>query len=177
LRLNTTLEKSFYVDGHEREDVLASRSIFCKRVLTDYEPYCKRWDQLSVNEGNYINGVDIDFGYSYHDNVSSGERIEFHFDYWNRITRDQQQQEQSEEHAHFKEKMPSISIRVSSQARPLMIVGQDESVFAQYLFGSKTWVGPKGQRPLLPKSKGDGYVLSAFMSREFGFGREMQLLS
>jgi hypothetical protein len=54
-----------------------------------------------------------------------------------------------------------------------MIIGQDESVFAQYLLGSKTWVGPKGQRPLLPKSKGNGYILSAFVAREFGFGREM----
>jgi hypothetical protein len=32
-------------------------------------------------------------------------------------------------------------------------------------------VGPKGQRPLLPKSEGDGYMLSAFVSREFGVGR------
>ncbi len=54
-----------------------------------------------------------------------------------------------------------------------MIVGQGESVFAQYLLGSKTWIGPKGQRPLLPKSEGDGYMLSAFVSREFGFGREL----
>ncbi|KAI2493984.1 hypothetical protein MHU86_20558 [Fragilaria crotonensis] len=54
-----------------------------------------------------------------------------------------------------------------------MIVGQDESVFAQYLLGSKTWVGPKGQRPLLPKSEGDGFMLSAFVSREFGFGRDL----
>jgi hypothetical protein len=52
-----------------------------------------------------------------------------------------------------------------------MIVGQDESVFAQYLLGSKTWIGPKGQRPLLPKSEGDGYMLSVFVSREFEFGR------
>jgi hypothetical protein len=56
-----------------------------------------------------------------------------------------------------------------------MIVGQDESVFAQYLLGSKTWVGPKGQRPLLPKSEGDSYMLSAFVSREFGFGRELTI--
>ncbi|KAI2503961.1 hypothetical protein MHU86_10527 [Fragilaria crotonensis] len=34
------------------------------------------------------------------------------------------------------------------------------------------WVGPKGQRPLLPKPEGDGYMLSAFVSREFGFGKE-----
>ena len=54
-----------------------------------------------------------------------------------------------------------------------MIVGQDESVFAQYLLGSKTWIGPNGQRPLLPKSEGDGYMLSAFVFRELGFGREL----
>ena len=54
-----------------------------------------------------------------------------------------------------------------------MIIGQDESVFAQYLLGSKQWVGPKGQRPLLPKSEGDGYMLSAFVSRELGFGRAL----
>ena len=56
-----------------------------------------------------------------------------------------------------------------------MIVGQDESVFAQYLLASKTWVGPKGQRPRLPKSEGDDYMLSAFVSREFGFGRELTI--
>jgi hypothetical protein len=54
-----------------------------------------------------------------------------------------------------------------------MIVGQDESAFAQYLLGSMTWVGQKVQRPLLPNSEGDGCMLSAFVSREFGFGREL----
>jgi hypothetical protein len=43
-----------------------------------------------------------------------------------------------------KGKTATTSIRVSSATRPIMIVGQDESVFAQYLLGSKTWVGPKG---------------------------------
>ena len=55
----------------------------------------------------------------------------------------------------------------------MIVVGQDESVFAQYLHGSKTWVGPKEQRPLQPKSEGDGCMLSAFVSREFGFGRDL----
>ena len=59
------------------------------------------------------------------------------------------------------------------QTRPLMIIGQDESVFAQHLLGSKTWAGPKGQRQLLPKSEEEVYMLSAFLSREFGFGKEM----
>jgi hypothetical protein len=72
-------------DGQERDDVVASHSMFCKRYLTDYEPYCKRWVQLSVNEANSIKGVDINFGYLYHDIVSNEDRIEFHVNYWNRI--------------------------------------------------------------------------------------------
>jgi L,D-peptidoglycan transpeptidase YkuD (ErfK/YbiS/YcfS/YnhG family) len=54
-----------------------------------------------------------------------------------------------------------------------MIIGQDESVFAHNPLGSKTWIGPKGQRPLPPKSEGDGYMPSAFVARQFGFGQEM----
>ena len=60
---NDTKKKGFYVDGHERDDVVAARSIFCRRYLIDYEPYCMRWVQLSVNEANLITGIDIDCGY------------------------------------------------------------------------------------------------------------------
>ena len=57
--------------------------------------------------------------------------------------------------------------------RPKIIVGQDECVFAQWMLAAKTWIGPKGKSPLLLKSEGDGYMLSAFVAREFGFGRQM----
>jgi hypothetical protein len=57
------------------------------------------------------------------------------------------------------------------KAKSIMIIEQDESVVAQYLLGSKTWVEPKGLCPLLPRSKDNVRMLSAFMSREFGFGR------
>jgi hypothetical protein len=36
-------KKSFFVDGHEREDVVAKA--FCKTYLTKMEPYCKCWVQ------------------------------------------------------------------------------------------------------------------------------------
>ena len=62
-------------------------------------------------------------------------------------------------------KAPTTSISVIvARARPIMIVRQYESVFAQYIPESKTWVGVRGQRPpLLPKSEGDGYMLPAFV--------------
>ena len=167
-------KKSFYVDGHERADVVLSRQTFCKRYLTDYEPYCNRWIQLTIEEAKTINNLNLDFGYSYFHIITNEERIEFHVDYLNRMIREHQQhKEQTRSIDTIAAKAPTTSIRVSARARPIMIVGQDESVFAQYLLGSKTWVGPRGQRPLLPKSEGDGYMLSAFVSREFGFGREL----
>jgi len=152
--------------GHERDDDVANRIQFCRNYLTELEPYCNRWIQVSISEAMTIKDLDIGLGHSYFDIVGNEQRIEFHIDYWNRIrggaaalTR------------RLEDVKATTSIRVSSKARPIMIVGQDESVFAQYLLGAKTWIGPKGQRPLLPKSEGDGYMLSAFVSREFGFGR------
>ena len=159
-------KKSFYVDGHERKDVVDSRVVFCERYLTTLEPYCRRWVQYPISKCLAIQGLDVKFGYSYFDIVRNEEVIEFHVDYWNR---------HGKQGAAGQEPgiQPTTSIRVSAMARPIMIVGQDESVFAQYLLGGKTWIGPNGQRPLLPKSEGDGYMLSAFVSREFGFGRTL----
>ncbi len=69
---------------------------------------------------------------------------------------------------------PTTSTQVLYRATPLIIMGRDESVFAQYLLGSRTRTGPAGQRPLLPKPEGDGYMLSAFVSQGFGFGRVLK---
>ena len=147
-------KKSFYVDGHEREDVVVTRNEFCKRYLTELEPYCKRWVQVSKSEAETIKDLDIELGHHYFDIINNKEMIEFHIDYW----------ERNKAPPSPTPVTPSTSIRVSSQATPLIIVGQDKSVFAQFLIGSKTWTGPAGQRPLLPKSEGDGYMLSAFVS-------------
>ena len=152
--------------------MVANRQTFCKRYLTDYEPYCKRWVQLSAEEAKATMNLNMTFGYGYHDIISNKDMIEFHVDYWSQ----HQQEAAANNNANNIDRQvtPTTSIRISSRTRPLMIIGQDESVFAQYLLGSKTWVGPKGQRPLLPKSEGDGYMLSAFVAREFGFGKTWQ---
>jgi len=38
--------KTYYVDGHEREDVVKDRVEFCTRYLTVYEPRCLHWIQM-----------------------------------------------------------------------------------------------------------------------------------
>ena len=38
----------------------------------------------------------------------------------------------------------NLSVCMPANEKPLMIFGQDESVFNQYLFGNRQWVGPRG---------------------------------
>jgi hypothetical protein len=40
----------------------------------------------------------------------------------------------------------------------------------QYCFTTKAWTAPSGQKAIVPKDKGMGVMIHAFVSREFGFG-------
>ena len=64
----------------------------------------------------------------------------------------------------------NLSKRRDKSKPPYLVFGQDECIFSQYSFKPMTWVSPDGRRPLLPKSTGISVMLSAFQSREFGFG-------
>jgi hypothetical protein len=57
--------------------------------------------------------------------------------------------------------------------KPLIILGQDECIFKQFNLSSKLWSDPNGTRALLPKDEGQGVMISAFVSCEFGFGMTM----
>jgi hypothetical protein len=153
-------KKSFYVDGHERSDVVAYRHSFCTDYLTVYEPRCLRWVQLPKDKAMKMEGVDVEFGYEFDDSETNIKMVEFHVDYCQGIT-------------GLKDEAPRMSVRAPPESKPLMILGQDECVFTQFLLGQRTWVGPKGERPLLPKTEGEGYMLSAFVSRDLGFGRPL----
>jgi len=67
----------------------------------------------------------------------------------------------------------NLSVRLSPNVRPLIIVGHDECIFKQYLITTKAWTLPTGQSQLVPKDEGSGVMISAFQSREFGFGHPL----
>jgi hypothetical protein len=72
----------------------------------------------------------------------------------------------------------NLSIWKPPGVKPLMIFGQNESVYNQFLLGNRQWVAPGGQRALLPKTEGLSLVISGLQSRETGFGvtiSQMQL--
>ena len=58
--------------------------------------------------------------------------------------------------------------RKNLESRPVMFIGQDEAIYIQFLFLSKMCVGPKGERPLLPKDEGTGSMITAFVCCKHG---------
>jgi hypothetical protein len=72
--------KSYYVDGHERADVVAARRSFCRRYLLEYEPRCFRWVHLSEEECGSVPGLQTTRGFEFA--TSDGSKCwEFHEDY------------------------------------------------------------------------------------------------
>ena len=66
-----------------------------------------------------------------------------------------------------------LSVRMPEGSKPLIIFGQDECIFKQYIFSKKSWVGPEGQTAMTPKEEGQGLMLSSFVSREYGFNYQL----
>ena len=80
-----------------------------------------------------MKALDLGLGHLYFDIIRNEQMIKFHIgDYWNQYKQQEQEQHQQRNFTTI-EAQPTTSIQVSSRARPIMIVGQSESVFAQYL--------------------------------------------
>ncbi|KAI2491822.1 hypothetical protein MHU86_22728 [Fragilaria crotonensis] len=153
--------KGYYVDGHERSDVVAACEQFCKVYLTELEPRCLRWVQFSEDELEAYTKLRPEVAYQYFDDAGT-LNFEFHVDY----CRSKGIQVDGDNATV----VPKMSVRAPAESKPIAIFGQDESVFSQFLFLPKSWVGPNKERGLFPKSNGEGYMISAFVSRDSGFG-------
>ena len=74
---------------------------------------------------------------------------------------------------HHPEFGGDLSVRRNKSKKPLIMFGQDECIFKQYLFSNAQWCLPDGQRAIIPKDEGQGIMISAFVSREFGYGHDL----
>ncbi len=134
--------------------------MFINRYLLDLERHTHQWVQMSIVEFEEIqsslpdDNKIIHSGYRYSHPVTSNKWIEFHID---------------DVHSVYKHNIGlfggNVSIRSPAGSKPLIIFGQDESIFTQFSHSSKQWLGPLGQRSIIPKTAGVGKVLSCFQSR------------
>jgi len=70
----------------------------------------------------------------------------------------------------------NLSIRKMPEEKPLLSFGHDECIFRQYIFTLSAWSGPRGEQAIIPKDEGNGLMIPAFQSREFGFGMKLSLM-
>jgi hypothetical protein len=74
--------KGYYVDGHERHDVVAARKTFCEVYLTELESRCLRsmqFSELELEMEVYKN-LSSEVAYRYYDDEGT-LNYEFHVDY------------------------------------------------------------------------------------------------
>ena len=149
--------KNYYVDGHEREDVILSRNIFVKEYLIG-EMRMHRWVQLPLEQAIH-QGLDIESGYHYI-SESSETFIEFHVD----------ANDVAKKFGNGMNFGGNLSVRFPENEKILLSFGHDEVIFNKNAFSNKCWSGPGGEQPLVPKDDGTGIMVSGMQSREFGFG-------
>ena len=153
-------KKNYYNDKHESVENISYRKQFIKRYF-EYELLSHRWIQLPLLEYERLKKEGETFcgtGYKYKDEKGS-TYIEFHVDDSQYLTT-------------LGSKTPFggyLSVRKPKDEKPMIIFGQDECIFKQFIFRNKCWMGPKGQCPLTPKDEGQGLMVSGFVSREYGF--------
>jgi hypothetical protein len=162
--LQDKVKKSYYIDGHEHEHQKKQRSEFTQEYLSHLEPCSHGWVQMSIEKAESIksslpaNNQLMATGRKYIDLITGVEWVEFHVDDHDCI-----QDYANEMYGAYG---GNISIRTPADCKPLVIFGQDESIFNRFLFGSKQWVGPSGERSILPKSTGMGLMISSYQSHE-----------
>ena len=135
--------------------------MFINRYLHELERDTHRWVQMSIVEFEEIQSSlpddkkIIHSGYRYSHPATSNEWIEFHVD---------------DVHSVCEQNIGpfggNVSIRSPPGSKPVIIFGQDESIFNQFSHSSKQWLGPSGQRSIMPKTAGMGIMLSCFQSHD-----------
>ena len=162
-------KKSYYCDSHEKPENVAYRYKYINRYL-EREFRCYRWIQLSeekyqqmLDEGTVFNGIPYEY------NNEAGQKFyEFHVD--DNLNFSTWRSWPDEDSKRFG---GCLSVRMPIGTKPIIIFGQDECIFKQYIFSKKSWMGPEGQTPMIPKDEGCGVMFSSFVSREYGFNLQL----
>jgi hypothetical protein len=159
-------EKHYFVDGHERPETIAYRPVFTKKYL-GFEIRAHRWLQITLEESNALlleGNIAALSGFNYIAEDGDGTAmVEYHIDASYKF----------EERLALLPFGGNLSVRKPIDSKTVIFVGQDEAIFKQFLFLTKMWVGPSGERPLLPKDEGTGTMISTFICRDHGLIREI----
>jgi len=155
-------KKHFFVDSHEKKENTQFRDdVFVPEYLAR-ELRMHRWLHLPAAEANaLIQKGELSREKSHRFQKDGYAFVEYHVD----------------DHSTFLERGAALhpfggllSVRMPADTLPAITIGQDEAIFKQFLSWWKAWSGPGGLKALWPKDDGLAVMISAMVSREFGFG-------
>jgi hypothetical protein len=193
--------KSYYVDRHEAPDVVHTRKKYVRRSFElELREYC--WVQLpkmeyerrkrakkakekekkakekakkpkeekkkskdehpEINVDNYVESMVYEYK-----NEKGEACVEVHVDMLTDYETDD----------GYLRDLPfggNLSVRKPPHLKPLVVFGQDEAIYRSTSLCPHTWT-IDGQSPLRTKGSGRAIMVSAIMSREFGFGFALTL--
>jgi hypothetical protein len=66
-----------------------------------------------------------------------------------------------------------LSVSKAPEVKALICFGPNECIFKQFVLTSNAWKSPNGEIAPVPKDDGAGTMISAFQSRELGFGMHL----
>jgi hypothetical protein len=162
-------KKTFYVDGHELPAQRFDRKMFVlEHMKMEQRMHCwiqspKSFIKEKIEEGS-LHPSFLQRGYHYNHSDGGEEMMEFHVD------DDELFFEKANDETEYG---GWLSKRFPDGEKVVIQWGQDECAFAQHSYSTSEWVMDDGQRTLRPKSDGFTLMISAFQSREFGFGPKL----
>lgn len=164
-------KKTFWVDRHEDEDVVARRKDFvCE--MKEFEQRTPVFVQITLDtekilaEGKmeydgkaYSDKLDTSLRTRVNPETSNVEMVEYQvFDH--PFLHDYAL-DQHEFGGQFRHGLP--------ENKRVLLLGQDECVLHQFTTHKKRWSGPDGQSALQPKNEGTGYHMSGIVGRMIGW--------
>ena len=190
-------KKTYYVDRHEDPDVVADRNSYVNTTLPlevyehcwiqqPKQEYLKTLFKQKTNEVNIkqTKGVKGEQEKNYEHSVEKYiAENQVHF-FTNKEGREMVEQHVDDVYSYNNEedkrkKLPDIgeyggalSVRLPVGARPRIIFGQDEAIYRSSQLNDNCWC-IDDESPLRSKGMDQGIMVSAFVSRAFGFGLEI----
>ena len=133
--------------------------------MLELERQMYRWiniEQTDVAELKEKHQLLTDTGYNYTCKLNGKHMVEFHVDTCEKF------------HKIGKKTTKwggNLSVRLPVGIKLVILIGHNKYIFKQYQFTNQSWVADKKLQPIIPKEEGTGVMISAFQSRELGFGR------
>ena len=159
-------QAGYYTDRHEAPDVVAYRQEYVRRSIKR-EFRMPLWVQLTAHDATELrqrmknDGGKLPEGHAFtaHD---GSEMVEFHVD-------------DSEAFLDLRDTFVmggNLSVRFPAGEKPLIAMGQDESIYKAFQFPKGAWKC-MGVSTIRPKTEGAGLMVSAFVDCARGFGLPM----